>query len=53
MTFPLLLDATLVFASILLTPLSTRIGAPVVVTVFGCRMLLGEDGPGGMTWSTV
>ncbi|MEZ5591901.1 MAG: cation:proton antiporter [Gammaproteobacteria bacterium] len=48
MTFPLLLGATLVFASILLTPLSTRIGAPLLLLFLAIGMLLGEDGPGGV-----
>ena len=48
MTFPLLLGATLVFASILLTPLSTRIGAPLLLLFLAVGMLLGEDGPGGI-----
>lgn len=48
MTVYLLLGAGLVFASILLTPLSTRVGAPLLLLFLAVGMLIGEDGPGGV-----
>jgi cell volume regulation protein A len=44
----LLAAAVLVFVSILLTPLSARIGAPLLLLFLGLGMLLGENGPGGI-----
>ena len=40
--------ALLVFISILLTPISARIGAPLLLLFLGLGMLLGENGPGGI-----
>jgi cell volume regulation protein A len=42
----LLAGAALVFISILLTPISTRIGAPLLLLFLLLGMLVGEDGPG-------
>jgi cell volume regulation protein A len=44
----LLAAAALVFVSILLTPLSARIGAPLLLLFLGLGILLGEEGPGGI-----
>jgi potassium/hydrogen antiporter len=44
----LLAAAVLVFVSILLTPISARIGAPLLLLFLGLGMLLGENGPGGI-----
>ena len=44
----LLVTALLVFVSILLTPISARIGAPLLLLFLGLGMLLGENGPGGI-----
>lgn len=49
MTF-LTMGAVLVFLSILLTPLSTKIGMPVLLLFLGIGMLAGEDGPGGIAF---
>jgi cell volume regulation protein A len=48
MTVYLLLGAALVFASILLTPLSTRVGTPLLLIFLAVGMLMGENGPGGV-----
>lgn len=44
----LLISAALLLISIVLTPLSNRIGMPVLLLFFGVGMLAGEDGPGGI-----
>lgn len=44
----LLIGASLLLASIVLTPLSTRLGMPVLLLFFGVGMLAGEDGFGGI-----
>jgi potassium/hydrogen antiporter len=48
LTLLLLAGAALVFLSILLTPISARIGAPLLLLFLGLGMLLGENGPGGI-----
>lgn len=49
----LMIGAGLVFLSILLTPLSTRIGMPVLLLFLGIGMLAGEQGPGGIVFHDV
>ncbi len=44
----LLVGGALLALSIVLTPLSARIGMPVLLLFFGVGMLAGEDGPGGI-----
>ena len=44
--YPLLVGALLLLISIVLTPLSNRVGMPVLLLFFGIGMLAGEDGPG-------
>ena len=44
----LLVAALVVFGSILLTPVSARIGAPLLLLFLAVGMLAGEDGPGGL-----
>jgi cell volume regulation protein A len=46
MNLYLLAGAAIVFVSILLTPISTRIGAPLLLLFLLLGMLVGEDGPG-------
>ncbi len=43
-----LVAALLVFASVLLVPLSARVGAPLLLIFLGVGMLMGVDGPGGI-----
>ncbi len=47
----LLVAASLLLFSIVLTPLSARLGMPVLLLFFGVGMLAGEDGPGGIQFS--
>jgi cell volume regulation protein A len=42
--------AGLIFFSILLTPLSARLGAPLLLLFLLVGMLVGEDGPGGVAF---
>ena len=46
MDLALLVGAGLIFLSILLTPLSARIGAPLLLLFLVLGMLAGEEGPG-------
>lgn len=46
--YVMLIGASLLLISIVLTPLSNRIGLPVLLLFFGVGMLAGEDGPGGI-----
>lgn len=46
MDLQLLAIAVLIIVSILLVPVSARIGAPLLLLFLGLGMLLGEDGPG-------
>ena len=50
MELAVLAGAGLIFISILLTPLSARIGAPLLLLFLIVGMLVGEDGPGGATF---
>lgn len=45
-----LAGAGLIFLSILLTPLTARVGAPLLLLFLGLGMLVGEDGPGGVAF---
>lgn len=49
----LLIGAVLVMLSILVTPLSTKIGMPVLLLFLGVGMLAGEEGPGGIEFQDV
>jgi potassium/hydrogen antiporter len=49
----LLVGAALVLAGILVSPLSQRIGMPVLLLFLGIGMLAGEDGPGGIVFNDV
>ncbi len=44
----MLIGAALLLISIVLTPLSNRIGMPVLLLFFGVGMAAGENGPGGI-----
>ena len=44
----LVVGGGLVFASVLLSPLAARSGAPLLLVFLGIGMLVGEDGPGGV-----
>ena len=46
--YTLLVSGFLLMLSIMLTPLSNRIGMPVLLIFFGVGMAAGEDGPGGI-----
>lgn len=50
MDLALLVSAGLIFLSILLTPLSARIGAPLLLLFLLLGMLVGEDGPGQVSF---
>ncbi|WP_111497118.1 MULTISPECIES: potassium/proton antiporter [Marinobacter] len=43
-----LIGALMLVISILLSPLSSRLGMPVLLIFLGVGMLMGEDGPGGI-----
>lgn len=43
-----LIGALMLVVSILLSPLSSRLGMPVLLIFLGVGMLMGEDGPGGI-----
>lgn len=47
----LLIGSSLLLISIMLTPLSARVGMPVLLLFLGVGMLAGEDGPGGIQFS--
>ena len=44
----LLVGAGLVLFSVLVSPLATRLGAPILLIFLGIGMLVGQDGPGGV-----
>ncbi|MEM7446280.1 MAG: potassium/proton antiporter [Pseudomonadota bacterium] len=46
----LMVAAALVFVSVMLVPLSARIGAPLLLIFLGIGMLMGVDGPGGVSF---
>jgi cell volume regulation protein A len=50
---PLLIAAALVMAGILVSPLSSRIGMPVLLLFLAVGMLAGEDGPGNIEFNDV
>ncbi len=41
----LLIGAGLVLLSVLISPLATRLGAPILLVFLGIGMLVGQDGP--------
>lgn len=49
----LLIGASLILAGILLSPLSTRVGMPVLLIFLGIGMLAGEDGLGNIPFSDI
>src|SRR5690554_495820 len=51
-TFTLIGALMLVF-SIVLSPLSSRVGMPVLLVFLVVGMLMGEDGPGGIEFDNV
>jgi len=46
----LLVAALLVFVSVMLVPLSARVGAPLLLIFLGIGMLMGVDGPGRVSF---
>lgn len=46
-----LISAAVVFVSVLISPLATRLGAPILLLFLGIGMLLGQDGPGGFEFN--
>lgn len=44
----ILIGAAMLVMSILLSPLSSRVGVPVLLIFLGVGMLMGEDGAGGI-----
>ncbi|MEI8396569.1 MAG: potassium/proton antiporter [Rhodospirillaceae bacterium] len=49
----LLVGSLLLFASIIVGQLSSRVGAPLLLTFLGLGMLAGEDGPGGIRFDNI
>jgi NhaP-type Na+/H+ and K+/H+ antiporter len=47
----LLIGAGLVLLSVLVSPLATRLGAPILLVFLGIGMLVGQDGPGGFEFN--
>lgn len=43
-----LIGALMLVISIVLSPLSSRVGMPVLLIFLGVGMMMGEDGPGGI-----
>lgn len=50
---PLFIAAALVMAGILVSPLSSRIGMPVLLMFLAVGMLAGEDGPGNIVFNDI
>jgi len=49
----ILIGAMMLVISIMLSPLSSRLGMPVLLVFLGVGMLMGEDGPGGVRFDDV
>jgi cell volume regulation protein A len=47
----MLIGAGLVLISVLVSPLSTRLGAPILLVFLAIGMLMGQDGPGGLEFN--
>jgi len=47
----LLIGAGLVLFSVLVSPLATRLGAPILLIFLAIGMLVGQDGPGGFEFN--
>jgi len=47
----LLIGAGLVLLSVLVSPLTNRLGAPILLVFLGIGMLVGQDGPGGFEFN--
>jgi cell volume regulation protein A len=45
-----LLAAGVVLVSVVVSPLATRLGAPILLLFLGVGMLVGQDGPGGFAF---
>ncbi len=52
LSLPILIGAGLIFFSILISPLSARINAPLLLVFLVIGMLAGEDGPGGIDFDS-
>lgn len=46
-----LVGALLVGLSVVLSPLSSRLGVPILLVFLGVGILAGEDGPGGIQFN--